>query len=185
MTDSEKFIVSDVMSKVIVDVDLETTAKDAAEIMVENKVSSLLIKDKGSLVGIVTDHDYTRHWASGENLGKLKMKDMMSTSLISVDPKVSLQEAVGVIRQSNIRHLLVKSNSGDLIGIVSVRDVLSTLFEEIKEQNATLIRKVSELEKFYKIAIDRELVMVKLKKRIHELEKRLGEQSDLAELLVE
>ncbi len=181
----EKYIVADVMSKVLVDVALETTARDAAEIMVENGVSSLLVKENGSAVGIVTDRDFTESSASGKNFSELKLKDMMTESIISVDPKVSLQEAIEVIRSNNIRHLLVKSNSGDFIGVISVRDILSTLFEEIKERNAKLKRKVNELEKFYKVAIDRELVMVKLKKRIHELEKRLGEESDLSQLLTE
>jgi CBS domain-containing protein len=185
VTVEEKYIVADVMSKVVVDVALETTARDAAEIMVENGVSSLLIKENGSAVGIVTDRDFTGASASGKKLSELKMKDLMTESIISVDPKVSLQEAIEIIRSNNIRHLLVKSNRGDYVGLISVKDLLSTLFEEIKEQNIKLKRKVNELEKFYKIAIDRELVMVKLKKRIHELEKRLGEESDLSQLLTE
>jgi CBS domain-containing protein len=184
VTVEEKYIVADVMSNVLVDVALETTAKDAAEIMVENGVSSLLVKEKDSAVGIVTDRDFTVASASGKNLSEFKLKDLMTENILSVDPKVSLREAIEILRSHNIRHLLVKTNSGDYVGLISIKDLLSTLFEEIKEQNKKLVRKVSELEKFYKIAIDRELVMVKLKKRIHELEKKLGEQSDLAELLV-
>jgi CBS domain-containing protein len=185
VTVDEKYIVSDVMSKVLVDITSETTAKDAAEIMVENGVSSLLVKDKGSALGIVTDRDFTKAGASGKNMLELKLKDIMSKNLKSVGPEVSLQKAIEVIRIHNIRHLLVKSNSGDYIGVVSVKDLLSTLFEEIKVQNSKLKRKVNELEKFYKVAIDRELVMVKLKKRIHEIEKELGVESDLSQLLTE
>ncbi len=183
VTDVEKYIVADVMSKVLIDVTADTTANDAAEIMVEHGVSSLLVKDSGPMVGIVTGRDFTREAASGKNLKNLKVRDMMSADIISVDPSTTLQAAVGTLRQHNIRHLLVKTESGEFIGMVSVKELLSALFEEIREQNKRLKAKVNELEKFYKVAVDRELVMVKLKKRVYELEKKLGVESDLAELL--
>jgi septation ring formation regulator EzrA len=68
---------------------------------------------------------------------------------------------------------------------VSVRDILSTLYEEIREHNTRLKKKIDELEKFYKVAIDRELVMVRLKKKVMELEKGLDEKTDFGSLLVE
>ncbi|HDH28567.1 MAG TPA: CBS domain-containing protein [Euryarchaeota archaeon] len=185
VTDADKYIIADVMSKVLIDVASDTTAGDAAEIMIENGVSSLLVKDSGTIVGIVTDRDFTRETARKSSFDSLTLRDMMSTDLVSVAPTISLQEAVETIREHNIRHLLVKTADDEYIGMVSVKELLSVLFEEIRQQNIRLKGKIAELEKFYKVAVDRELVMVKLKKRIYELEKTLGVESDLAALLTE
>ncbi len=183
VTDAEKYIIADVMSKVLIGVTSDSTTSEAAGIMTENGVSGLLVKDAGRVVGIVTDRDFTHEVASGKNLKDLKIGDLMTAKIVSVDPTISLQEAVEAIRKHNIRHLLVKSESSDYLGMVSVKELLSALLEEIREQNIRLKGKVDELEKFYKIAVNRELVMVKLKKRVYELEKKLSIESDLADLL--
>ncbi|MFQ5800713.1 MAG: CBS domain-containing protein [Candidatus Hydrothermarchaeales archaeon] len=176
------FIVSDIMSKDIIAVSPDTGAKKAAEVMLKNKISSLVVREGSHVVGIVTDKDFVRLTSMGKDIGKVRVKEMMSTELVTVNPKLSLQEASEVLRDHDIRHLLVKAPGG-YVGIVSLKDILSTLYKGIKEQNTKLKNKIDELEKFYKAAVGRELVMVKLKKRLRELEKRLGEESDLTEIL--
>jgi CBS domain-containing protein len=183
--DNFNYIIADVMSKDLIGVAPDSTARDAANTLIENKINSLVVKENGRVIGIVTDRDFAIKTADGKKLDKIKVKDMMSKELITVDPNLSLREAAEVIREHNIRHLLVKSKAKEFVGLVSVKDILSTLFEELKDQNTKLNKKIEELEKFYKVAVNRELIMVKLKKRIHELEERVGEKVDIAEYLVE
>ena len=180
----ENYIVSDIMSRDLIGIDPESTAKSAAELMKKHTVSSLVIKQNDDIIGIITDKDFTNYTSTGMDLNKLSVKKMMSTNLIFVDPNLSLRDASEIIRKHNIRHLLVKSRTA-FVGVVSVKDLLSTLYEEIKNQNKLLLRKVDELEKFYKIAVDRELIMVKLKKKISEMEKELGKEIDPATYIVE
>ncbi len=180
-----KFIVADIMSRDLVSVSTEMSLKDAAKIMIEEGVSSVMVTENEKIVGIITDRDYTRAALISNDFGKTKVKELMSKKLISVAPKEPLQAAAENIRKHNIRHLLVSSKKDEYIGVVSVRDVLGTLVEEIREQNKKLKMKIDELEKFYRVAIDRELVMVKLKKRIRELEKKHGEEGDVTELFLE
>jgi CBS domain-containing protein len=180
--EENKYIIADIMSKNLIAVGPKATAKSASETMIKNEIGSLVVKENGEVVGIITDRDFAKAALTNRDVSKAKVGELMSTNLVHVDSKLSLQEAVSVIRKHKIRHLLVKSPSG-IVGIVSVRDILSTLIEEITEQNTTLNQKIGELEKFYKIAIDRELIMVKLKKRIHELEEKTGEKSNFAEFL--
>jgi CBS domain-containing protein len=184
MIEEPKFIISDIMTKDLVIVKPETTVLEAAQVMMENGISSLIVNKNGKTLGIVTDRDFTRVVASEKDLRTLKMRDIMTTDLISLAPKLTLADASETIRKHNIRHLLVKSPNDDYIGMLSVRDILSTLLEELREQNIKLRSKVEELEKFYRVAIDRELIMVKLKKRIHVLEKELGVESDPKEYLI-
>jgi len=179
-----RFIVADVMRKDIISLPPDRKVKEAAELMEERGVSSLVVESKDGFIGILTDKDFVRCVREGRQLSRTKVEDIMSTDLVSIDSKASLAEAAELIAEHNIRHLLVKAG-GRYVGIVSVKDVLSRLYEELKEQNARLKKKLGELEKFYRVAVDRELIMVKLKKRIRELEEKVGEKKDLAEYLAE
>jgi len=185
VTEKDKFIIADIMTKDLIFIAPDATAKDAANVMIENLINSVIVKENDVVIGIVTDHDFKRVATSTTEIGKLFVREIMSSDPISISPSYTLPEAVEVIKNRNIRHLLVKSPSGVYVGIVSVKDILSTLFEEINIRNKRLQGKIGELEKFYKVAVKRELVMVKLKKRVYELEKKLGIESDLSELLIE
>jgi CBS-domain-containing membrane protein len=108
----------------------------------------------------------------------------MSSDLISVDPKITINEATKIILEHDIRHLLVKSRR-EFVGVVSSKDLLKKVFQELNDQNKTLHSKITELEKFYKVAVDRELIMVKLKKRIRDLEEKVNLKIDSSEFIVE
>lgn len=185
MIETPKFIVADLMSKELVIVSPSTKAGEAASVMVKNEVSSLIVKDNGETKGIVTDSDFARAATQGLRPDKVNVSEIMTKDIKSIEPTASIQEAAEIIREYNIRHLLVKSSSDDYIGVISVKDLLGNIFEELSNQNMRLKKKIEELEKFYKIAVNRELVMVKLKKRINELEEKIGEKTDMVEYLVE
>jgi CBS domain-containing protein len=180
--DVSKFIISDIMSKDIINVSPDTTTKEAANVMLENGISSVAVKSDGKVLGIVTDKDFVKLLSSGKGLDNTKMSEIMSTKIIDVDPKITLQEASELTKKHDIRHLLIKAPGG-YVGIVSVKDIIETLYEELKEQNFKLKDKIEELERFYRVAVGRELVMVKLKKRVKEMQKKLGSHGDLTEEL--
>ncbi len=176
------FIVSDIMSKDLVTVKSNQTLEDAANLMLEKGVSSVLVKNRRKILGIVTDKDFVKTVASGKKPGLVKVSKVMSKTIQSVDPKTTLVSAIQLSREKNIRHLLVKS-TGEYIGIVSLKDVTETLYTELNEKSKKMSKKIEELEKFYRSSVGRELVMVKLKKRIRELERKLGDETELAEVL--
>jgi len=173
------------MSKELVIVKSGAKADDAASVMVNNDVSSLIVRDNGETMGIVTDRDFTRAAAKGLRLDKMTVGKIMTKEIKSIEPTASLKEAADFISRYNIRHLLVKSSTDDYVGVISVKDLLGNIFEEMEDHNMRLKKKIEELEKFYKIAVNRELVMVKLKKRINELDEKTGEKTDMARYLVD
>lgn len=182
--DLNRFIISDIMTKDLVSIGPKATIVEAAGIMNENHIRSIVIKDKNEIVGILTDRDLARIIAETDDIKNILVRELMSVDLVTIPPSLSLQESAEVIRKNNVRHLLVKNRDG-FVGIVSVKDILSTLYEELKDQDRQLKRKISELEKFYKVAIDRELVMVRLKKRVNELEKKVGESTDISKYILD
>jgi CBS domain-containing protein len=123
--------VADVMKKDIVSVPGDTPIQEAVGITVEKGVGSIAVTDDGVPVGIVTEKDFVKYLASGRATDYVG--DIMSAPLIRVKFDAELQEALKILSENDIRHLFVEGeheegfNFGEIIGIISVRDVIKNL----------------------------------------------------------
>ena len=112
----------------------DKTIRQAAGLMKSNEFGSLLVIHKGE-VGIITERDLLYALAEfGENTS---ISGHVSMPLISINEEESISKASDVMIENNIRHLGVTGKDGKLVGIVNMRDILSTvehkfphLFEE-------------------------------------------------------
>ncbi len=100
------------------------TIQEASRILVENKIHGAPVKDKNAIVGIVTLTDIGKTLADGKT--SLKIKDIMSKRIISVDAELPLYEVVKVFSKEKVGRLLVRSN-GDIVGLISKTDILDKL----------------------------------------------------------
>jgi CBS domain-containing protein len=107
---------------------------DAAKQMSECNIGALLVMDKGSLAGIVTERDIVKNAASEQQSASVKIKDVMSTNLLVVKPGDDLDYVMAIMIQNNIRHTPVVEESG-LIGLLSMRDVVRVLVKNLKAEN--------------------------------------------------
>lgn len=123
--------ISDILKKEIVAVPGDTPVQEAAEIIMEKGAGSIAISDDGAPVGIVTEKDFVKYLASGRATGYVG--DIMSAPLIRVKSDAELQEALKILSEHDIKHLFVEGeneegfNFGEIIGIISVRDMLKNL----------------------------------------------------------
>ena len=100
------------------------TIKEAAKVMLENKVGSLLVVDEtGKLEGIITERDILQGLVNFGEGARVSM--FMTENPITISPGASVTEAIEMMRSSDIRHLPVIDRAGVPIGIVSMRDVLA------------------------------------------------------------
>ena len=102
----------------------ETTIQEAAQAMVRNRISSLILLDKRNLpAGIVTDKDLREKVVSkGRSLTE-PVRNIMTISLIRVDAADSCFEAVLKMIKYNIHHMLVIED-GELKGIMTNHDLM-------------------------------------------------------------
>ncbi|VVB88274.1 Inosine-5'-monophosphate dehydrogenase [uncultured archaeon] len=100
------------------------TIQEASRILVENKIHGAPVKDKNAIVGIVTLTDIGKTLADGKT--SLKIKDIMTKKIISVDAELPLYEVVRVFSKEKVGRLLVRSN-GDIVGLISKTDILDKL----------------------------------------------------------
>ncbi|NJD78281.1 MAG: CBS domain-containing protein [Candidatus Methanoperedens sp.] len=100
------------------------TIQEASRILVENKIHGAPVRDKNSIVGIVTLTDIGKTLAEGKT--SLKIKDIMTRKIISVDGDLPLYEVVKVFNKEKVGRLLVRVN-GEIAGLISKTDVLDKL----------------------------------------------------------
>ncbi|HDD25502.1 MAG TPA: CBS domain-containing protein [Acidilobales archaeon] len=120
--------VEDLMSTPPIVIKRDTTIEEAAKIMGENNIGSLMIvNEEGALEGIVTERDMI--YAIAENkVGKgLPIWTIMTENPITIKPKALITEAVKIMRDANIRHLPVVDEGNKPIGMLSLRDIIDAI----------------------------------------------------------
>jgi CBS domain-containing protein len=110
---------------------------EASKQMAECRIGALLVMDKGTLTGIITERDIVRSVANGKSCKDVRTKDVMTTNLIVSKSGDDLDYVMAVMIQNNIRHLPVVDEHG-LVGMLSMRDVVRVLVKNLKAENQYL-----------------------------------------------
>ena len=115
--------VEDVMIREVITVDENVTVKEAADIMNKFEIGCLIAVKKGKAVGIITERDILKRVvAEVKDTNKTKVKDVMSSPLVVVEPSTDLEEAVKLMFQMKIKKLPVVDGKR-LVGLVSLTDI--------------------------------------------------------------
>jgi len=119
-------IVKEVMNRNVKTVRPEDTVKDAAKIMNENHIGSLVVvSGTGEVVGIVTERDIlAKVVATGKGANDVEVSDIMTPNIITVTPDRSLEEAADIMTENKIKKLPVV-HEGRLVGIVTASDLIA------------------------------------------------------------
>ena len=116
-------------------VDPETTVLEAARLMNERGVGSVLVMEGGQLAGIFTERDLMRRVVAVDKLpGSTAVRDVMTTSLVTCTPDATMQDCGTVMSDRRIRHLPVIGPDG-VVGVVTTGDLLAN---ELKEKDAAI-----------------------------------------------
>jgi CBS domain-containing protein len=106
-------------------IDADATVFDAIRRMVDSNVGALLVTERGKVAGIVTERDYLRRVTlEGRTAEETLVREIMTSPLVYVTPETSVEECMAVMTERRIRHLPVFADGRDLVGIVSIGDVV-------------------------------------------------------------
>ena len=131
--------VKDVMAKEPIMVESERTVKETAMVMDRSGHGCLLVTSGGRIVGIITERDLVRRaLAKGGSMSRTKIKNIMSSPLVVVDPDASVEDAAKVMAKHKVRRLPVVGPGG-LAGLITVTDIAKYLAEQ--SENAPSIFK--------------------------------------------
>jgi CBS domain-containing protein len=122
----EMLEVRDVMTPTVVSEDENVSITKLSTVMEITGIGSVVITRGGKPVGIVTDRDIAIKVMTKDKKGsEIKAKEIMSTPLITIEPDLSLEKACEILAEKGVRQLPVVDDVEELVGIVSVRNVLT------------------------------------------------------------
>jgi CBS domain-containing protein len=115
----------------IVTIAPQASVLEALKLMAEHNIGALLVlSDGGGVEGILTERDVVRKLDLGTpSPGSTPVSKMMTPRVLYVEGTQSLDECMALMNDKNIRHLPVYED-GQLLGMISVRDVLRHLISE-------------------------------------------------------
>jgi len=123
MMSGEGDFVEDVMIKNVITVEESASIKNAAKKMAEANVGSILVTKNNEPIGIITETDFVRRYAAmGVSLSNM-VKDIMTLSLITIDPNDTIWEAAELMKTHNIHKLPVIKDK-KLVGIITNSDLV-------------------------------------------------------------
>jgi acetoin utilization protein AcuB len=134
MTTVEKW-----MTKNPITIDQDASIIEAIHLMKEKGIRRLPVMTKGRLTGLITERmikDYTPGkatsldtWEVHYLLSKTAVKDVMNDAPITVTPDVNLSTAAQLILNHKLYGLCVVDSMGELVGVMSVGDMLRAVVE--------------------------------------------------------
>ena len=108
---------------------------EALQLMAQKDVGALPVLDGERLVGIMSERDYARKVILlGRSSQDIEVRDIMTTDVVTVDPRRTVEECMSVMTQKRVRHLPIVEG-GKLVGLVSIGDLVK---EVIAEQEQTI-----------------------------------------------
>ena len=109
-----------------------STVLDSLELMAEKRIGSLVITEKDQVIGIFTERDFARKVGT-DNKKPVEtcIDEVMTRNLITVHPNQTVKECMVLMTDNHIRHLPVM-DEGQLVGMISIGDVVKDMIEELE-----------------------------------------------------
>ncbi|MDF9619841.1 CBS domain-containing protein [Pseudomonas entomophila] len=113
---------------------------DALKLLAEKNIGALPVVENDQVVGIVSERDYARKLVlKGRSSPFTTVREIMSSPVVTVEPKQNLEYCMNLMTNRHLRHLPVVDN-GQLLGLLSIGDLVK---ETIAEQ-ANLILQLEQ-----------------------------------------
>ena len=111
------------MTAPVISIYSEATAQEAAQLMKEKSIGSLLVKGCQGYVGILAERDLVHNLVSeGLDPKTTPLSSIMEESILSIDQDGSLGDASSLMQEYNLSHLAVTKKE-EIIGILSIKDI--------------------------------------------------------------
>jgi CBS domain-containing protein len=128
-----RMLVRDIMSSPVITINEDETANKAASNMDMHDLGAVIVQNKaGKSIGIITERDLVIRVLS-KNLkpDTVNAKEIMTTPLVTIEPEATISDAARRMNRLDIRRLVV-IYKGNLVGIISSKDILGVMPELIE-----------------------------------------------------
>jgi CBS domain-containing protein len=107
----------------VLEIDGDSSVFEAVQLMVENNVGSLLVTERGEVMGIVTERDYLRRVTLEGRTEEAPVREIMSSPLVVATPETTVDECMAMMTDRRIRHIPVVDEE-KVVGLVSIGDLV-------------------------------------------------------------
>ena len=107
----------------VLEIDGDSSVLEAVQLMVEKNVGSLLVTERGDVVGIVTERDYLRRVTLQGRTEEAPVKEIMSAPLVVATLETTVDECMAMMTDRRIRHIPVVDEE-KVVGVVSIGDLV-------------------------------------------------------------
>jgi CBS domain-containing protein len=116
----------------------DSTVLDALKRMAEKHIGAIVVMDGEKVVGIFSERDHARKGVLiGKRADTTRVNEVMTSDLITVSPDQTIQQCMSLMTDRRVRHLPV-CDGDQLVGLVSIGDVVKDMIEELEFMNTQL-----------------------------------------------
>lgn len=106
------------------------TVYDALRLMADKNIGAVIVRSDQELEGILSERDYARKVILvGKTSRETLVKEIMTTSVVSIDPDWTADQCMALMTEKRIRHLPVIERDR-LVGVISIGDVVRTVVDD-------------------------------------------------------
>ncbi len=134
---NENVLISKLLGRDIISLNQDNTIYDAINLLAKNNIGALpVIKNQKTLCGIISERDIIRELANDikKNLKKSLVSTIMTSKVITCNKNTKSDELMDIMTVNKIRHIPI-IDGANLIGIISIGDVVKRLIEKYNLEN--------------------------------------------------
>lgn len=118
---------------------------DAAALLAKENIGIAVVKESdGALKGVISERDIIRGISlHGVDLLNMPIDELMSTEVLTVSPDISVRDVLQIMAANEFRHLPITEDD-EVVGVISMRDVVDTRLAELETENDNLRQLLTE-----------------------------------------
>jgi CBS domain-containing protein len=128
-TEERVTTIGPLVKKVLVSVGPDHSLREAASRMIAHGVGAAVVLENEGQPGIITERDLMRAVADGVDLSATHVEQYMTPDAISASLSWDIEEAARRMIHGGFRHLVVLDDRGEVKGMLSIRDLVTGLFD--------------------------------------------------------
>jgi CBS domain-containing protein len=136
-------LVRDAMNRNVITADPSASLREAARIMADNRVGSIVVEKGGKMTGIVTEHDVLLAVAESMDFDSLSIENAMTRYVVYISPEAKIEKAAEKMIEHQIKKLPVIDDD-KVVGIITSSDIVAAEPALIKTMRLLIAKQKKE-----------------------------------------